>query len=89
MVDSLLQRVDEFQKRDHLHTLYMHSTENVQLQREILYYQRTFCDLLDLIQHARGTVQILQTALEKHFEGQIEVEKLWIQSKRMALQTRI
>ncbi|KIW79852.1 hypothetical protein Z517_06467 [Fonsecaea pedrosoi CBS 271.37] len=82
-IDSLIQRVDELQRRDYLETLDKLTFENHHLQKSILHYQREWCSTLDLLQCANEALLRMQNALGKCFQEQIEAEKYWLASWRI------
>ncbi|EXJ56216.1 uncharacterized protein A1O5_12672, partial [Cladophialophora psammophila CBS 110553] len=81
-IESLIQRVEEFQRRDHLETLVQLTTENSDLQQRILYYQEEWCSTLDLLQHIHEALLQLQNALGRCFQEQMEAERCWLASWR-------
>jgi hypothetical protein len=79
-IEFLIQRVDEFRKRDQLETLEKLTAENFFLQQRILRYQEEWCFTLDMLQKAHEALLRTQNALEKCFQEQISAEREWLAS---------
>jgi hypothetical protein len=77
-IEFLIERGDEFEKRDQLEMLDKLTVENSALQRQILHYQEQWCSTLAMLRNAHEALLILQNALKKCFEGQIEAERSWL-----------
>lgn len=77
-IESLIQRVDEFQKRDHLQSLEILARENNHLRSQILQYQREWCSLIDLLRKARESLLVMQRALGVCFKEQVVAERDWL-----------
>ena len=82
-IESLIQRVEEFQKRDYLATLDKLTVENFDLQQRILHYQGEWCSMLDLLECVHESILKLQNALGKCFQEQMEAERYWLASWRI------
>lgn len=70
-IESLIKRVEEFQKRDRLDTLEKLTAENSFLQQQIRQYQREWCSIIDLLSKTHKSFIRMQNALEKCFQEQI------------------
>ncbi|OAL36191.1 hypothetical protein AYO20_04605 [Fonsecaea nubica] len=77
---SLIQRVEEFERRDYLEMLDRLTRDNLNLQRDVLHYQREWCALLDLLQYVNEALVRLQNALAKCFQEQVDAEEYWLTS---------
>ena len=77
-IESLIQRVEDFQRRDYLATLDELTAENLDLQQRILHYQEEWCSMLDLLQCVHEALLTLQDALGKSFKEQMEAENYWL-----------
>lgn len=61
-IDTLIQRVEEFQRKDYLETLEKLTEENCSLQQRILRYRKYSCLTMDI--------------LEKVYEGMLAMRKV-------------
>jgi len=77
-IEFLIERGIESQKRDQLETLDKLTVENSALQQNILHYQKQWCSTLDMLQDMHEALLILQDALGKCFEEQLEAERSWL-----------
>ena len=77
-IETLIQRVEEFQKRDQLESLERVTRENFLLQRRLVRYQEYWCSTLDLLQKAHEVVQSMHNALEKYTREEIAAERDWL-----------
>ncbi|KAI9770963.1 MAG: hypothetical protein M1840_002667 [Geoglossum simile] len=77
-MESLLQRVDEFQKREQLETLRRLTMENSLLQKHIACYQESWCATLDLLQEACEAVLLMQHAFQRCSGEGTAAERDWL-----------
>ena len=82
-IEALIKTVEELQRRDQLETLSKLTAESSRLQQYIVYYQRQWCHTCDLLQNTHNTLLILQNALQKCFQEQLEAEKRWLSLWRL------
>ena len=67
-IESLIKRVEEFQKRDRLDTLEKLTAENSFLQQYIRQYQREWCLTIDLLLKTYKSLLRMQNSLGKCFQ---------------------
>lgn len=77
-IEALIQRVDEFQKRDQLESLDRLTAENSFLQKRILRYQQEWCSIILLLQTAHESLLKIQKAIGVCFKEQIVAERAWL-----------
>jgi hypothetical protein len=77
-VGSLIQRVEEFQRRNELETLEKLTNEKSLLHRRIAYYRESWSRTLELLQKAQEALLSVSTALEKCFQEEKAAEKDWL-----------
>jgi len=77
-IKGLTERVEEFQRLYQLETIETLSTENSQLQHQILQYQRVWCSTIDLLEQAQQALLSLQKALEYCIQEDIAAERDWL-----------
>jgi hypothetical protein len=77
-IESLIKRVEEFQKRDRLDTLEKLTAKNSFLQTQIRRYQREWYVTIDLLLKTHDSLLRMQNALGKCFQEQIGAEKNWL-----------
>jgi hypothetical protein len=75
---TLIQRVEEFQRRDYLETLEKLTEENCPLQQLILRYRKYSCLMLDILEKAYEGVLVMQKVLNKCLEEERAVEQAWL-----------
>jgi hypothetical protein len=68
-VESLIQRVEEYQRRDHMETVERLASEGSLLQKVVVECQRSWCATIELLDTTRQAVTRLQRALE-HCENE-------------------
>ena len=77
-IESLIQRAEEFQKRDQLETLQRLTRENFLLQQRLVRYQEHWCSALDLLQKVHEAVRSMQKVLEKYTREEMVAERDWL-----------
>ena len=77
-VESLLRRVDEFQKTAELETLDRLEKENAVLRHQVLSYQRSLRATTDLFKEAFEAVLLIQTALQTCNEEEERANRDWL-----------
>ena len=77
-IGSLIQRVEEFQRRNELDTLEKLTNEKSLLHRRIAYYRESWSRTLELLQKAQEALFSMSTALEKCFQEEKAAEKDWL-----------
>ncbi|KAI9776688.1 MAG: hypothetical protein M1839_009415 [Geoglossum umbratile] len=77
-MESLLQRVDEFRKREQLETLRRLTRENCLLQKHIACYQESWCAILDVLQEAYEAVLLMRDALQRCSYEETAAERDWL-----------
>ena len=77
-MESLLQRVGEFQKREQLETLRRLTMENSLLQKHIACYQESWCATLDLLQETYEAVLLMQHAFQRCSCEETAAERDWL-----------
>jgi hypothetical protein len=83
LVRSLIQRVEEFQRKDYFEALDKLTTETRRLHKVISHYQDEWCSTLDLLQQTEEILLSIRGALERCFEDQMEAERYWASSWRI------
>lgn len=77
-IESLIDRVDEFQRRDYLETIERLNSENGLLQHLVLKYQRDWCFKIETFVKAQEAVLLLQKALEQSVKEGTAAAKDWL-----------
>jgi hypothetical protein len=77
-IESLLRRVDEFQKMEELETLDRLEKENATLRHQLLCYQRSCRATMDLFKEAFEAVLLIQTALQTCNEEEEKANRDWL-----------
>jgi hypothetical protein len=77
-IESLIQRVDEFRRRDHMDTIERLTAENLLLQQVIVKYQTNWCLTIETLEMTHRAVLTLQKALETCINEDIAAEKEWM-----------
>ncbi|KAF2259114.1 hypothetical protein CC78DRAFT_586273 [Lojkania enalia] len=77
-IDTLIQRVEEFQRRDHLETLEKLTEENCSLQQRILRYRKYSCLTLDILEKVYEGMLAMQKVLNECLEEEKAVEQAWL-----------
>ena len=77
-IESLLQRVDEFQKREQLETIERLTTENSLLKENIARYQEGWCATVNLLREAYETVVLIQGAIKRYCHEETTAERDWL-----------
>ncbi|KAH7108758.1 hypothetical protein B0J11DRAFT_449477 [Dendryphion nanum] len=77
-VGSLIKRVDEYQRRDHMETIETLTTDNSLLQHVIVKYQKNWCLTIEILEKTHQAVLTLQKALEHCIDEDIAAERQWL-----------
>lgn len=77
-IETLIQRVEEFQRRDYLETLEKLTEENCSLQQIILRYRKYSCLTLDILEKAYEGVLVMQKVLNRCLEEERAAEQAWL-----------
>jgi hypothetical protein len=77
-IGSLIQRVEEFQRRNELETLEKLTNEKSLLQRRIAHYRKSWSRTLELLQKVQEALLSMTTALEKCSQEKKAAEKDWL-----------
>jgi hypothetical protein len=77
-IESLLKRVDEFQKMDERETLDRLEKENATLRRQLLYHQRSYRATMALFKEAFEAVVLMQTALQTCNQEEENANSDWL-----------
>jgi hypothetical protein len=77
-IESLLERVDEFQKMEERETLDRLEKENATLRRELLCHQRSCRATMDLFKEAFEAIVLVQTALQTCNEEEEKANTDWL-----------
>ena len=76
--ESLINRVDEFQRRDYLDTIERLTIENSLLENVVVKYRRNWCLTIDVLENAYQAMLTLEKALENYIIEDIAAEKQWL-----------
>jgi hypothetical protein len=77
-LETLLQRVEEVQRRDHLDTLEKLTEENCSLQQRILRYRKYSCLTLNILETVYEGVLAMRKVLNECLEEEKAVEQAWL-----------
>jgi len=77
-IETLIQRVEEFQIRDHLETLEKLTEENCYLQQRILRYRKYSCLTLNILEKVYEGVLAMRKVLNECLEEEKAVEQAWL-----------
>jgi hypothetical protein len=77
-IESLLRRVDEFQKMEELETLDRLEKENAMLRHQVLCYQRSLRATTDLFKEAFEAVLLIQTSLQTCSDEENRANRDWL-----------
>ena len=77
-IDSLIQRVEEMQRRGQLDTIERLTVENSLLQHLIHQYQRQWSATIDLLEKTHQALLSLQKAIEHYVGDGIAAERDWL-----------
>jgi hypothetical protein len=77
-IESLIKRVDEFQRRDHMETIEKLTIENSLLQHVTVEYQKNWCMTIEVLEKTHQAVLTLQKALENCVNEDIAAERQWL-----------
>lgn len=74
-INSLIKRVEQFQKMEQLETLKTITLKNSSLQQRIIRYQEHWCLTLDLLHKSQEALIVLQGALNKYLHAEAAAER--------------
>jgi hypothetical protein len=77
-IESLINRVDEIQRREQLETIQQLTLDNTLLQQLIINYQDQWCCTIDLLERSQEAVLLLQKAIEHSIQENVIAEKQWL-----------
>ncbi|KAF2182648.1 hypothetical protein K469DRAFT_511605, partial [Zopfia rhizophila CBS 207.26] len=77
-IESLLERIDEFQNRTHLETIYRLNQENESLREEIYRHKKARARTALLLREAYETMLLLQDALERYGHETAAAGRDWL-----------
>jgi len=77
-IESLIKRVDEYQRRDHMETIERLTTENSLLQHVVVKYQKNWCLTIEILEKTHQAVLTLQKSLEHCINEDIAAERQWL-----------
>jgi hypothetical protein len=77
-VHLLINRTEEFQRRDQMEILERLSLDNSLLQHLVVEYQKQWCRTIDLLEKVQEAVWSLQQAIEYYFSEHVAAEKAWL-----------
>ncbi|PSN58741.1 hypothetical protein BS50DRAFT_580495 [Corynespora cassiicola Philippines] len=78
-IESLIDRVEEMQRRDQLDTLHKLTLDNSLLQQLILDYQQHWCWTIHLLETTHEAARSLQKALGHCFKEDVAAERRWLE----------
>lgn len=77
-IENLIQRVEDFQNRDHLETLEKLTEENYSLQQRILRYRKYSCLALNIVEKVYEGLLVMRKVLNECLEEEKAVEQAWL-----------
>jgi len=77
-IDCLIQRVEEFQRRDQLETIQRLMHDNSLLEYLVVEYQKKWCRTIDLLEKAQEAALLLQRLLEHCIREEVAAEREWL-----------
>jgi hypothetical protein len=77
-IESLINRVDEVQRREQLETIQQITLDNSLLQQLIINYQDQWCCTVDLLEKSQEAALVLQKAIKHSIQEDVIAEKQWL-----------
>lgn len=77
-IDALLERVEEFHRRQQLETLEKLTRENSLLQQQIVRYQESSSQTINLLQEVHNIVALIQDARGRCRHKELAADRDWL-----------
>lgn len=74
-IEALIQRVEDYEKMNEVHTLHAIARENAQLERKITACQKHWCCVIDLVDRTQTVIVALQLALQQCIDERVAAER--------------